>query len=319
MTNGGLSKREVRFRDVIDGLNGLDRAVAVDAYRQLVLAHVVGSAGRNALPDLDHEYPGTGVFTAVVNGNGKYAHALDSASDMLEAEIALNQTLARDVRESLQHVLNTLVSAGVLDMPTGSAIARASALKPSLSSSSGDGDSTSTDAAGQQDGSATSRPLTESGAGKSAAVRLVPAEQNVMRRFAVSLPEEREAHRREGELVDRYRAYLAERGFGSSRVEMVFESVRLFNDLYVEPPRNQLVEAKGDARRESIRMGIGQLLDYLHNIDLGRSFPDRPAPALLLPRYPGTSIEGLLDSQSIALVWEREDGGYEDNRRGRFT
>jgi hypothetical protein len=115
------------IRRLIDEWSGLDRAVLIDAYRHLVRAHLVGSAGKAATAELDQEYPGQGLFAATLTRAGQYAFALDRASDMLEAELELNGELRPDVREALKRVLDELVLRGALDPPTGAAIARAQA------------------------------------------------------------------------------------------------------------------------------------------------------------------------------------------------
>lgn len=149
-------------------------------------------------------------------------------------------------------------------------------------------------------------------------VRFISAERSVTRQFVVQMPELREAHRREGELVEQFIAHLSSRGLQPGRLELPVEDVKLYNDIYV-PDRNQLIEAKGDVRREQIRMAIGQLADYAFHMSRSDDYPELPARAILVPRRPGASIEGLLDSLDIALVWRMPEGEFEDNRGRRFT
>lgn len=296
-----VGRREKRVREVIEQLDGLDRAMAIDAYRHLVGAHLVGAAGRAGLVALDDSYPEQGVFQATLNPDGSYAFALDSASDLLEAEIGLNSSLSSDARAALGRLLDRLVEAKALDPPTGAAVDRAKRTSAWPS------------------GATTASAVRATPARGASGVRIVRPEQNVVRRFTLNVVDERESHRREGELVDRFRAHLDASGFEHSRLAMSSERVRLYNDMYVHSPRNQLVEAKGDVRRESIRMAIGQILDYLHQIEIDELFGERPRPALLVPDHPGASIEKLLDSLGIGLIWETDDGSFQDNRSGRFA
>jgi hypothetical protein len=154
---------------------------------------------------------------------------------------------------------------------------------------------------------------------RAGAVRFVPPERKIVRNFTVDVAQQRTAHRREGELVKRYTNYLDGLGLEYHRLEMPLESSRLLNDVFV-PARNHLVEAKGDVARESIRMAIGQIADYLHQLSKDDSFgANPPEPAVLLPRDPGGSARELLQSQGIAAIWETVEGEFSDDAGGRFT
>ena len=76
----------------------------------------------------------------------------------------------------------------------------------------------------------------------------------------------------------------------------------LYCDLY-DATTNTLIEAKSDSNRPSIRMAIGQLLDY-------RRFIDRPglSCAVLLPVRPAQDLLDLLRSQHIAAYWPADAG-----------
>ena len=84
-------------------------------------------------------------------------------------------------------------------------------------------------------------------------------------------------------------------------------------DLYDKRRRN-LIEAKGVASRESVRMAIGQLADYV------RVIHPRPKLAVLLPIRPRADLEKLLLSQTVHTIWQGRDGDFSDNSPGeRFT
>jgi hypothetical protein len=151
----------------------------------------------------------------------------------------------------------------------------------------------------------------------SSAIRYIPPERNVTRRFTVDVSRERDVHRREGELVELYEQHLDELEIEHGRLEMPVEDTKLYNDIYV-PDRHQLIEAKGGVRREHIRMAIGQLADYAFQMSKDPGFERPPSAAVLLPERPSGAIEELLDSQGVAAVWATADG-FADNRGGVFT
>ncbi len=75
-----------------------------------------------------------------------------------------------------------------------------------------------------------------------------------------------------------------------------------------------LVEAKCSARREYIRMAVGQLLDYEFQ---GRDFFVDPHKAILLPERPPDDIIEWLDSIHIKVIWQSGQV-FVDNDNGRF-
>jgi hypothetical protein len=86
----------------------------------------------------------------------------------------------------------------------------------------------------------------------------------------------------------------------------------MFSDIY-DATRNNLLEAKGTVTREAIRMAIGQLADYRRFID------PRPSCAVLLPERPRPDLETLLSTESVAMVWPIEDGGWACSRASAST
>jgi hypothetical protein len=149
------------------------------------------------------------------------------------------------------------------------------------------------------------------------AIRFIPPERNVVSKFVADVPQRREAHRREAELVQHYEQHLDALDIKHGRLVMPLEETKLYNDVYL-PDRHQLVEAKGAVRRELIRMAIGQLADYAFQMSLDTAFESAPSMAVLLPERPTQTIIELLDSQGIAIVWATAEG-FVDNRGGVFT
>jgi hypothetical protein len=119
--------------------------------------------------------------------------------------------------------------------------------------------------------------------------------------------------RAEHDLVARYTEWLA--GIGVKSVARLYRVPRLALPLRCDiflPDKNVLIEAKSSRRRESIRMAIGQLLDYR------RFEKTEPEVAVLLPALPSRDIRDLLASLDIALIWPH-GSGFRDSAKGRYT
>jgi bifunctional DNA-binding transcriptional regulator/antitoxin component of YhaV-PrlF toxin-antitoxin module len=119
------------------------------------------------------------------------------------------------------------------------------------------------------------------------------------------------ALKREAELVRKYSAWLE----GQRRVLRVAQYGSLRCDAY-EEGRNNLIEAKCSARREYIRMAVGQLLDYAH---LGEHELGKPNLGILLPERPAPDIEIWLKKKlKISVIW-KEENDFLDSANGKFT
>jgi hypothetical protein len=128
-----------------------------------------------------------------------------------------------------------------------------------------------------------------------------------------SKAETKQAHRKERRLVADYVRHL---GAPSEivcrhKIDAPDAAGPLYSDVF-NKARNQLVEAKADTSRGSVRMAIGQLADYTHFIE---SPIDR---AILLPAKPSRDLIDLLEDQGISVIW-REGSGFRDNAEGAFT
>jgi hypothetical protein len=125
----------------------------------------------------------------------------------------------------------------------------------------------------------------------------------------------------ERKMVDRFVERYREQMPGMVR-EYPLDKGRLRIDLWV-PERNTIVEAKwplksGDLplTRASVRMAIGQLLDYrttAHEESLGAQ-----SLAVMLPDEPEESIRDLLTALRIGLIWETPSGSFTDSLEGRW-
>lgn len=114
----------------------------------------------------------------------------------------------------------------------------------------------------------------------------------------------------EAELVSKYRQWLED---GQLTLELLkYRNLRC--DAY-EEKRGNLIEAKCSAKREYIRMAVGQLLDYAY---LGRERFGKPNMAILLPERPDLKSFEWVSELNISFVWKEKDV-FLDNANGRFT
>ena len=118
------------------------------------------------------------------------------------------------------------------------------------------------------------------------------------------------AKKDEARLLEAYKEWLAlqEREISAARYG------RIQCDAY-EADRKNLIEAKTSARREHVRMAVGQLLDYAYQ---GRKELGVVNKAILLPVEPPEDIKNWLESLDIRIIW-REKNVFLDNANGQFT
>lgn len=120
----------------------------------------------------------------------------------------------------------------------------------------------------------------------------------------------RRAKRAEAQLVEQYEKWLKKYG----RELAVATYRRLQCDAF-EEARGNLIEAKSSARREYIRMAVGQLLDYEY---LGRDRLWRPHKAILLPNKPDANVMAWLTELKISVIWKYRSG-FVDNANWQFA
>jgi hypothetical protein len=118
------------------------------------------------------------------------------------------------------------------------------------------------------------------------------------------------AKKKEAELVGGYREWLEDQ----QRYLLTVRYKNLRCDAY-EKKRGNLIEAKCSARREYIRMAVGQLLDYAY---LGKERFGKPNLAILLPKSPDQDSLDWLSELKISVVW-KEKNVFLDNANGLFT
>lgn len=141
----------------------------------------------------------------------------------------------------------------------------------------------------------------------------VPPEGNFAAAYFVEPTQDPIEHqRREAALVDRYKVWLNNAGhaYARKRIRIPGEAGALFTDLH-DQTLDELIEAKASAARISVRVGLGQLLDYAR-------FVPHKRKALLLPSRPRPDLGLLLGEHTCGCIWEAELGRFErvDPSRG---
>lgn len=129
----------------------------------------------------------------------------------------------------------------------------------------------------------------------------VPIEKHITETFSSNPSQEpTEMERREAALVERYAEHLAAEKISTNRnkIDLPYSTRPYYTDLF-DVSRGELIEAKGSASRNHVRLAIGQLCDY------SRYVP-HCARAVLLPTDPGPDLLQLLDSLGITCIFETE-------------
>ena len=105
--------------------------------------------------------------------------------------------------------------------------------------------------------------------------------------------------RREARLSDDFQAFLESKQHHVRRFQINVKGLSspLRTDLY-DLTAHVLYEIKGTTSRESVRMAIGELLDYCRHVT-----PVDPVLAVLLPVKPHNDLRELLATTDIALVY----------------
>jgi hypothetical protein len=127
-------------------------------------------------------------------------------------------------------------------------------------------------------------------------VLAVPLEANEAETFtAESAADTQERERREGTLVAAYADYLRVLGHRVCRQRITVADGVLITDLYDETTR-ELVEAKSSIDRGTLRLALGQILDYARYIE--------PASmAILVPQRPPIDLSSLVLDNGAGIVW----------------
>jgi hypothetical protein len=133
-------------------------------------------------------------------------------------------------------------------------------------------------------------------------VEIVLPEQSQTEKFVVEPSREPyEAEKREMRLVEAFSTYLVHIGRQPARLKIIpaGEAKPIFCDIYVQS-LGLLVEAKGSVERGSIRMALGQLIDYSR-------FVVAESKALLLPSRPRDDLLALIQSAGMGVYFPSAD------------
>jgi hypothetical protein len=123
----------------------------------------------------------------------------------------------------------------------------------------------------------------------------------------------RVARRDEAALVESFAAHLRAEGHEVKRhrIRVLDGEGRLATDLF-DRTENILYEAKSRVDRATIRLGLGQILDYK------RFLTDVAKYRLLLPSRPIDELVGLLARYDIGVTWN-DEGAWRDAAPADFV
>jgi hypothetical protein len=140
-----------------------------------------------------------------------------------------------------------------------------------------------------------------SSAGETSVV-VVQLERNMTREFIPQPATDVVAQRREAQLVGKFADHLRSMGRAPARhrIRVIESGSRLETDLFDEDA-SILYEAKSSVDRSTIRLGLGQILDYR------RFMNDVEHYRLLLPERPIAELVGLLALYDVGITWADGD------------
>ncbi len=131
-----------------------------------------------------------------------------------------------------------------------------------------------------------------------------PVERRIASKFSVgNTPDEtRERQRRESELQNAYHKYLISIGRNVCRYSIFLKETPasiLWTDLH-DITDDELIEVKASSDRETVRLALGQLLDYARYVP-------HATKAVLFPIRPIDDLIGLLVAHGISVIWQTSD------------
>ncbi|MCF8590380.1 hypothetical protein [Gordonia liuliyuniae] len=137
-------------------------------------------------------------------------------------------------------------------------------------------------------------------------VERIPVEASLAAVFGYDSDRSVLAVRGEADLQGRLHAYLTSIGHTVVRHRIrTTDDVELFTDLYDET-RDVLIEVKNDVQRQTLRMALGQILDYQRYVNAASS-------AVLVPVQPAGEMIALLGQYGVDVVWPHGAGFVSDS------
>lgn len=130
-------------------------------------------------------------------------------------------------------------------------------------------------------------------------------ENPIAETFETQRPTPQVAHRREAALQKRYSQHLTQQGHKVCRHKITVsgEPAALYTDLF-DLTTGELVEAKADSGRATIRLALGQILDYSRHVE-------HRTKAILVPDKPSSDLLELLRGHQVAAIWETDPGHFQ--------
>lgn len=132
-----------------------------------------------------------------------------------------------------------------------------------------------------------------------AEVTIVDSERNEVHEFEVAPTTGRLAKRDEARMVGQFEAWLANRTHQTRRLRIKIPGERheLVTDTF-DTTAGVLYEAKSKSDRASVRLAIGQLLDYLR-------FVPQASGSILLPDEPTADVKRLIHSVGFSVTYRK--------------
>jgi hypothetical protein len=134
--------------------------------------------------------------------------------------------------------------------------------------------------------------------------QLIPTEIHVTEKFTAeyrALPSDCR-QRREAKLQDAYAMYLRGMNHKVSRHQIPVDGQYLYTDLFDETT-GDLIEAKASSDRVSMRLALGQILDYAKLVE-------HSIRTVLVPDPPAQGIIDLFHDYRVRIVWPDGASGF---------
>lgn len=132
----------------------------------------------------------------------------------------------------------------------------------------------------------------------------VPVENSFTEQFtaAYQAMAAAERTRREATIQRKYQQHLEAQGHTVTRKQVIVDGQTLYSDLYDEDT-DDLIEVKSLSDRVTMRLALGQILDY--------GFIVKPAIlTVVVPKRPAEGIIRLYQNHSVRVVWPNAHGEF---------
>lgn len=135
----------------------------------------------------------------------------------------------------------------------------------------------------------------------------ISIENNVAEQFTVTGSSVPTTHKRaEAELQQRFVESLS--GYSICRHLISADDTLLVTDLFIKE-LNELVEVKSSSDRPTIRLALGQILDYSYFLS-----PQVTTRTIVVPEKPSNGILSVLHEHGVRAAWPETDGRFRYSR-----